>query len=77
MKLIIRLQRFGKIKKPFYKIALFKKLSGRQSKFFMEFGYYDPIKKQIYINKVLLHKYINFGSQILDTVRHIILKLIL
>ncbi len=77
MILIIRLTKFGKINKPFYKIALFKKLSGRQSKFFIDFGYYDPLKKKIYVSKKLIHDYLNFGSQLSNTIRHILFKIIL
>ena len=51
----IRLKRTGQRKKPFYKIVLMKSLSKRDGKHILEFGYYNPLKKFVYINKLLIY----------------------
>ena len=56
----IRLKRTGRKKKPFYKIA--------------ELGFYDPLSKQLNIDKIKLHKYLNCGAYPTDTVRHLLYK---
>jgi small subunit ribosomal protein S16 len=72
----IRLKRAGQKKKPFYKIVLMKNLSKRQGKHILEFGYYNPLKKFIYINKLLIYKYLNYGCYPTNTVRHLLYRLL-
>lgn len=72
----IRLKRTGQRKKPFYKIVLMKSLSKRDGKHILEFGYYNPLKKFVYINKLLIYKYLNHGCYPTDTVRHLLYRLI-
>lgn len=72
----IRLKRAGQKKKPFYKIVLMQNLSKREGKHIIEFGYYNPLKKIIYINKLLLYKYLNFGCYPTNTARHLLYKII-
>lgn len=72
----IRLKRTGRKHKPFYRIVLMENLSKRDGKAIVEFGYYDPIKKVIKVDKNLLHKYINCGAYPTDTIRHLIYNLI-
>jgi len=72
----IRLKRTGRKSKPFYRIVLMESLSRRDGKSIIELGYYDPIKKIINLDKVTLHKYINFGACPTNTVRHLIYKLL-
>lgn len=72
----IRLKRTGRKNKPFYRIVLMENLSRRDGKSLIELGYYDPIKKIINFDKENLHKYINFGAQPTDTVRHLIYKML-
>lgn len=72
----IRLKRTGQRKKPFYKIVLMKNLSKRDGKHILEFGYYNPLKKFVYINKLLIYKYLNHGCYPTNTVRHLLYRLI-
>ena len=72
----IRLKRTGRKARPFYRIVLMENLSRRDGKSIAELGYYDPLKKVLKFNKVLLHKYINCGAYPTDTVRHLIYKMI-
>lgn len=70
----IRLKKFGRKKKPFYRIILIKSLSKRNGKSIKEFGYYNPLNKEININKNLLYKYINYGAYPTNIIRHLIYK---
>lgn len=70
----IRLKRTGRKNRPFYKIVLMENLSKRDGKAIAGLGFYDPILKEIRIENELLHKYINFGAQPTNTLRHLIFK---
>ena len=72
----IRLKRTGRKNKPFYKIVVMENLSKRDGKSIAEIGYYDPLKKVIYFDNAILHKYINFGAYPTDTARHLIYQMI-
>jgi small subunit ribosomal protein S16 len=72
----IRLKRIGRKKKPFYRIVVMENLSRRDGKSVAELGFYDPYTKNIKINTVDLHKYINNGAYPTDTVRHLVRKMI-
>lgn len=72
----IRLKRTGRKNKPSYRIVLMENLSKRDGKSILELGYYDPLKKIIKFDTVLVHKYLNFGAYPTDTVRHLILKML-
>ena len=72
----IRLKRTGRKIKPFYRIVLMENLSKRDGKSIAEIGFYDPIKKIIKFDKVILHKYINHGAYPTDTIRHLIYKML-
>jgi small subunit ribosomal protein S16 len=72
----IRLKRTGRKKNPFYKIVLMENLSKRDGKSLRELGYYDPIKKIINFDTLILHKYINCGAYPTNTVRHLIYNMI-
>jgi len=72
----IRLKRTGRKNKPFYRIVLMENLSKRDGKSIAELGYYDPLKKIINFDKVILSKYLNFGAYPTDTMRHLIYKML-
>jgi small subunit ribosomal protein S16 len=72
----IRLKRAGRKGKPFYRIVLMESLSKRDGKAIQELGYYDPIRKIIDFDKVLLSKYLNVGAYPTDTMRHLISKMV-
>jgi small subunit ribosomal protein S16 len=73
----IRLKRTGRKKKPYYKIVLMENLSKRDGKSIIEFGYYDPLRKLLTFDKLLLQKYLNYGAYPTDTVRHLITKMLI
>lgn len=70
----IRLKRTGRKKQPFYKISLMESLARRDGKSLAEFGYYNPISKELQLNKNLILKYIKNGAKPTNTVRHLIYK---
>ncbi len=72
----IKLKKIGCKKNPIFRIVLMKNLSKRDGKSLEELGYYNPIKKIIYFNKIKLYKYINLGAYPTNTVRHLITKII-
>jgi small subunit ribosomal protein S16 len=72
----IRLKRVGRKNKPFYRIVLMESLSKRDGKAIAEIGYYDPLKKLLNVDKITLHKYLNYGAYPTDTVRHLIYKML-
>jgi len=72
----IRLKRTGRKKTPYYKIVLMESLSRRDGKSILEFGYYDPIRKLLTFDKLLLQKYLNYGAYPTNTVRHLIAKML-
>lgn len=72
----IKLKRTGKKTKPFYRIVLMENLSKRDGKSIVELGFYDPLKKDLQFDKVLLYKYINMGAYPTNTVRHLIYKML-
>ena len=72
----IRLKKAGRKKKPFYRIVVMENLARRDGKSVSELGYYDPLKKIINFDRVLLYKYINAGAYPTDTVRHLIYKML-
>lgn len=72
----IRLKRAGRKSKPFYRIVLMESLSKRDGKAIKEIGYYDPIKKSIDVDKLLLVDYLNKGAYPTDTIRHLLYKLL-
>lgn len=72
----IRLKREGKIKNPVYKIVLTENLRKRDGKFIKNLGYYNPLKKYCYINKLLLIKYLNLGAYPTHTIRHLLKDLL-
>ena len=70
----IRLQREGRIKNPIYKIVVAENVKKRDGKFIKNIGYYNPITKYCFINKILLIKYLNFGAYPTMTVYYLIKK---
>ena len=56
----IRLKRTGRKKKPFYKIVLIENLSRRDGKAIAELGFYDPLSKQLNIDKIKLYDCLDY-----------------
>lgn len=72
----IRLKRTGRKKKPFYKIVIMENLSRRDGKAIAEIGFYDPLSKNLKMDKITLHKYLNCGAYPTNTVRYLISKIL-
>jgi small subunit ribosomal protein S16 len=72
----IRLKRIGRKNLPIYRIVVMENLSKRDGKYIEKLGYYNPIKKQVFINFLKLNKFISFGAKPTNTVRHLIYKII-
>jgi small subunit ribosomal protein S16 len=51
-------------------------LSKRDGKAIVDFGYYDPMKKTLDLDKDLLFKYLNVGAYPTDTMRHLISRML-
>ena len=68
----IRLKRFGRPHRPFYRIAAMDQRSARDSKTIEELGVFDPIEKdkskQITINADRAKYWISVGAQPTETV---------
>ncbi len=70
----IRLKRFGKKLRPFYRIVVTKARTKRQGESLEDIGSYDPIKKNITIDGDKIKYWLEKGAQPTDTVRNILVK---
>jgi len=70
----IKLIRYGKKKKPYYKIIVLEKLFKNYKKNSSIIGSYNPLIKSLHIDKIKLKKALTFGSYPTDIVRHLIYK---
>lgn len=59
----IRLKLIGRKKLPTYRIVIIDSRKPRDSKYLEDLGWYSPILKKGYINKILLLHYIKLGAQ--------------
>ncbi len=71
MSVNIRLRRIGKNpkKKPHFRITVFDKRRGRDSRFIEEIGFYNPITKAVKINMERLNFWVKNGAQLSLTVK--------
>jgi small subunit ribosomal protein S16 len=69
--LMIRLARFGKKKRPFYRVIVTEKTRPRNGRFVEIIGTYDPLKKPatIELDRERAQYWISKGAQPSDTVR--------
>ena len=69
--LMIRLSRFGKKKKPFYRVVVIDKRRPRNGRFVEIVGTYDPLKKpaEIKLEVERIQYWLGLGAQPSDTVR--------
>ena len=70
----IRLSRKGKKKRPFYRIVVTNKRTRRDGLPIEEIGTYDPIKKDLKINKQKAEAWIAKGAQPTETVKNLLKK---
>ena len=78
MSACIRLRRIGKNPKRrcFFRISVFNKTKGRDSRSIEELGFYDPTKEPVLIkiNKERLDYWLSCGAQMSETVRSLVKK---
>ena len=69
--LAIRLARYGKKKKPFYRVVVTDKRRPRNGRFVEVVGTYDPLKKpaEIRLDAERIRYWLGCGAQPSDTVR--------
>ncbi len=69
--LAIRLARFGKKKKPFYRVVVIEKSRARNGRTVELVGTYDPLKKPaaVQLNAERIKYWLGHGAQPSDTVR--------
>lgn len=71
MAVAIRLMRFGKKDRPFYRIVAIDKKRKRESKYLAKIGDYDPLTEpaSIKVDKEKLEYYLSRGAQLSEGVR--------
>jgi small subunit ribosomal protein S16 len=72
--LVIRLSRFGKKKKPFYRVVVTDKRRPRDGRFVEIVGTYDPLKKpaEVRFDAERVKYWLGCGAQPSDTVRSLL-----
>ncbi|MCL6480541.1 MAG: 30S ribosomal protein S16 [Firmicutes bacterium] len=72
--LVIRLSRFGKKKKPFYRVVVTDKRRPRDGRFVEIVGTYDPLKKpaEVRLDAERVKYWLGCGAQPSDTVRSLL-----
>jgi small subunit ribosomal protein S16 len=68
----IRLKRLGRKKRPFYRIVVTDQRNRRDGAPICELGYYDPIRKQLKLNKTEAAAWMVKGAQPSDTVARLL-----
>ena len=70
----IRLQRFGRKHRPFYRIVVADSRTARDGKFIEKLGHYDPIAEpaEITVNEARALYWLQVGAQPSDTVKSIL-----
>jgi small subunit ribosomal protein S16 len=68
----IRLMRLGRKKRPFYRMVVTNDRARRDGAPIAELGFYDPIAKQLKINKALAMEWIGKGAQPSETALRLI-----
>ncbi len=70
----IRLKRMGAKKRPFYRFVVADSRYPRDGRFIEELGYYNPLSKEIKIDKERTVYWLGQGAQPSDTVKNILKK---
>ena len=72
--LMIRLSRFGKKKKPYYRVVVIERTRPRNGRVVESVGTYDPLKKpaELKLDTERIKHWLGVGAQPSDTVRSII-----
>lgn len=67
----IRLKRLGRKKSPFYRIVVMNKRDRRNGRPIEELGYYNPMSKELKLNKEALNAWLAKGAQPSETVAYL------
>lgn len=70
----IRLARTGAKKKPLYRIVAADKRSKRDGRFLEKLGTYNPMTKEVNINKEGIEKWLSVGASATETVTKLLIK---
>lgn len=70
----LRLKRYGRKKKPIYRIVAIDAKSRREGKALKEIGFYDPIKENTQLDIPSIMNLLQTGAQPTDTVKYIFYK---
>lgn len=76
MPVVIRLRRIGKNpkKKPHFRISVFDRQEGRDSRFIEELGFYNPVTGTVKIKKDRIDFWVKNGAQLSTTVKNLAKK---
>jgi len=70
----IRLARGGAKKRPFYRIVAADKRMKRDGRFLEKLGTYDPLIKEVKINRESIEKWLSKGASPTETVIRLLIK---
>ena len=70
----IRMKRMGSKKTPFYRLVVADSRSPRDGRFIEELGYYNPLTKELNLDKEKAADWVAKGAQPTDTVRALLKK---
>ncbi|MEO0184249.1 MAG: 30S ribosomal protein S16 [candidate division WOR-3 bacterium] len=70
----IRLRRMGKHKSPFYRIVVIDSRKARDGEYIENLGHYDPMKKNLQLNRDRVEYWISKGAKPTNTVAKLIAK---
>ena len=71
---VLRLKRFGRTHRPFFRIVAMDKRAPRNGRVIEELGWYDPIAKQSNLNAPAIKAWLAKGAQPSDTVGQLLKK---
>ena len=71
---IIRLKRQGRQKHPFYRVVVTDSRNRRDGEAIEELGYYNPMSKELKLDKAAAVAWIGKGAQVSDTAKRLIDK---
>jgi small subunit ribosomal protein S16 len=76
MGVVIRLRRIGKNpkKRPHFRISVFNRQRGRDSKFIEEIGFYSPLTEKVLIKRERLDFWLKKGARLSPTLESLIKK---
>lgn len=70
----LRLKRCGRKRLPFYRVVIMPAQRRRDGRAIKELGFYNPITKDLFLNKSEIIASLKVGVQPTRTVRHLLIK---